>query len=236
MTPTVVIDCFPESAQRYRDGWAVVAVDVIRATTTAATAVALGRRCFPVPSLEAAVPLAAQLDNPLLVGELGGNMPYGFDLSNSPAGIAQLADVSRPMILLTTSGTDLIHQAKGADAVYAACLRNVFAQAAHLAQSHERVSLIGAGSRGQFREEDQLGCAWIAERLLTAGYKAANEWTSTLVSRWSGAPVHAIETSESAEYLRRSGQLPDLDFVLAHVDDLDAVFRLRDGELVQVPV
>ena len=189
MAGTVVIDCFPESALRYRDGWAVVAIDVIRATTTAATAVALGRRCFPVPSLEAAVPLAAQLDRPLLVGELGGNMPYGFDLNNSPAAIAQLADVSRPMILLTTSGTELIHMAKGADAVYAACLRNVSAQAAHLVQSHERVGIIGAGSRGRFREEDQLGCAWIAKQLFSAGYEPANEWTSTLVSRWSGAPV-----------------------------------------------
>ena len=75
MAGTVVIDCFPESALRYRDGWAVVAIDVIRATTTATTAVALGRRCFPVPSLEAAVPLAAQLDRPLLVGELGGTCP-----------------------------------------------------------------------------------------------------------------------------------------------------------------
>jgi 2-phosphosulfolactate phosphatase len=236
MAGTVVIDCFPESALRYGDGWAVVAIDVIRATTTAATAVALGRRCFPVPSLEAALPLAAELESPLLVGELGGNMPYGFDLNNSPTVIAQLADVSRPMILLTTSGTELIHLAKGADAVYAACLRNISAQAEHLARSHERVGLIGAGSRGQFREEDQIACAWIAERLLSAGYEAADERTSALVDRWSGASVQAIETSESADYLRRSGQLHDLDFVLAHVDDLDAVFRLDDDELVQVPV
>ena len=56
-------------------GWTVVGIDVIRATTTAVTAVAAGRRCFPVASLEEAVPLAARLANPLLVGELGGNRP-----------------------------------------------------------------------------------------------------------------------------------------------------------------
>ena len=69
---TVVIDCFPESVPLYRDGYAIVAVDVMRATTTAVTCVELGRKCFPVPSLDAAVPLAARLTNPLLVGELGG--------------------------------------------------------------------------------------------------------------------------------------------------------------------
>src|SRR5262245_49992198 len=81
---TFVIDWFHDRLNDYGEGYAIVAVDVIRATTTAVTGVALGRRCFPVPSLEAAVPLAARLDNPLLVGELGGNMPHGFHMNNSP--------------------------------------------------------------------------------------------------------------------------------------------------------
>ena len=50
MPKSVVIDYLPESARRYRSGWAIVAVDVIRATTTAITAAATGRRCFPAPT------------------------------------------------------------------------------------------------------------------------------------------------------------------------------------------
>src|SRR5215469_14313757 len=133
MRKTVVIDCFPESVQSYRNGYAIVAVDVIRATTTALTAVALGRRCFPVPSLEAAVPLAARLTNPLLVGELGGSMPYGFDLNNSPADLESRTDIHRPMILLSTSGTRVICAAEDWQAMYIACLRNYKAQIAYLA-------------------------------------------------------------------------------------------------------
>src|SRR5439155_16577214 len=124
MRKTVVIDCFPESLVSYRKGYAIVAVDVIRATTTAVTAVALGRRCFPVPSLEAAVPLAARLTNPLLVGEHGGCMPYCFDMNNSPADLELRKDVDRPMILLSTSGTKLICGAEESQAMYVACLRN----------------------------------------------------------------------------------------------------------------
>jgi len=82
MRGTVVIDCFPESAARYREGHAIVAIDVVRATTTAITAVAGGRRCFPVPTVAAAHDVAGRLDRPLLAGEQGGAVPPGFDLNN----------------------------------------------------------------------------------------------------------------------------------------------------------
>jgi 2-phosphosulfolactate phosphatase len=234
MPKTVVIDCFPESAARYVHDHVIVAVDVIRATTTATTAVALGRRCFPVPSLEAALPLAARLDNPLLVGELGGNMPYGFDLTNSPAALAARTDVSRPMILLSASGTKLITDARASKSVYIGSLRGHSALAEHLAAGHERIAVIGAGTRGEFREEDQLCCAWIAERLLQHGYEPERSDTERLVERWSGSPPDVIGVSNSADYLRQTGQTEDLDFILAHVDDLSDVFRLEDNEIVKI--
>ena len=93
MTPSVIIDCFPESALRYNRGYAIVAVDVIRATTTIATAVSRGWRCFPVPSLEAAWRVSAKLHNPLLMGEVRGVVPEGFEMNNSPAALAHRTDV-----------------------------------------------------------------------------------------------------------------------------------------------
>src|SRR5205809_1961601 len=149
MTKEVVIDCFPESLENYRNGYAIVAVDVIRATTTAVTSVALGRKCFPAPTLEAAVPLAARLPNPLLVGELGGSMPYGFDLNNSPADLEVRTDIHRPVVLLSTSGTRLICGAGKLQPMYLACLRNYSTLAAYLAVHHPVVALIGAASRGE---------------------------------------------------------------------------------------
>ena len=231
MSRTVVIDCFPQSAAAYVRTHAIVAVDVIRATTTAVTAVASGRRCFPVSSLEAAVPLAARLDNPLLVGELGGNPPYGFHLTNSPAQIAPRSDVDRPMILLSTSGTPLMWESRRAPAAYAACLRNVTAQADILAAGDLPVAVIGAGSRNEFRDEDALCCARIAAALLERGFTAADERTQSHLAQWDGAPDAVCGEGHSAEYLRQTGQVSDLEFILAHVDDLDATFRLEAGEL-----
>ena len=230
---TVVIDCYPECLSCYRDGYAIVAIDIIRATTTAVTCVALGRNCFPVPSLDAAVPLAAKLTNPLLVGELGGSMPYGFDLNNSPASLSSRTDIHRPMILLSTSGTRLICGAEESQAMYVACLRNYSAQVAYLAAHHPAVAIIGAGSRAEFREEDQLCCAWIAEGLLAAGYETQDGRTASIIEQWSGVPVESIIDGASAEYLRNSGQSRDLDFILAHIDDLDEVYRFERSQVVR---
>lgn len=234
MSATVVIDCLPESVSRYVSDHAIVTVDVIRATTTAVTAVALGRRCFPVPSIEAARALRRRLTRPLLAGELGGERPPGFPVNNSPAEVAMRTDVARPMILLSSSGTRLMHAARSAPASYVACLRNAAATAAYV-RRHPRVAVIGAGSRGEFREEDQLCCAWIAADLLRAGYAAADARTAAVVERWGDAAPTACTSGRSAAFLRESGQRRDLDFVLAHVNDLDDVFRLDGGEVVAVP-
>lgn len=231
MPKTVTIDCFPGSVERYREGYSVVAVDVIRATTTAITAAATGRRCFPVPSIEAALPIAARLDNPLLVGELGGNMPYGFDMNNSPADIARRTDVLRPMILLSSSGTQLICNTTWCAEGLVACMRNSRATVEYLLTAPRDVALIGAGTRGEFREEDQYCCAWIAQRLIEQGYRTDSK-TEEIIKKWKDAPPEAMGEGHSAQYLRRSGQTKDLDYILTHVNDIDTAYVFRNGELM----
>jgi 2-phosphosulfolactate phosphatase len=233
MKNTVVIDCFPESARRYREGYAIVAVDVIRATTSAITIAATGRKCFTAASLVDAMDLARQFENPLLVGELGGDMPAGFDMNNSPADLLERNDLDRPVVLLSTSGTRLIHEGRDSDAIYLACFRNFEATAGFLAGRHQKIAVIGAGSRGEFREEDQMCCAWVADLLMQSGYAAENLLTVEVIERWRGTPPAACVNGNSANYLRRSGQHRDLDFILSHVSDLDSAFMMRDNEVIR---
>ena len=231
--PRVVIDCFQESTFRYRRFAALVVIDVFRATTTATTALATGRRVFPARTTDEAFVIASTLDNPILVGELGGNMPYGFDMTNTPAGIAEREDVERPMVLLSSSGTELIMAAAGARALCLACFRNFTAVANWiLARGFEEVAVLGAGTRGQFRIEDQMGCSWVASRLADAGYEPATPQTREYIYRWRGAAPQEALKSESATYLRNSNQTHDIDFVLAHIDDLSLVPQLRNYELL----
>jgi 2-phosphosulfolactate phosphatase len=229
--PRVTIDCFHEHLAPVPASTAIVAVDVIRATTTAVTAVTRGRRLYPAGSIEAAVRLAADLDRPILAGELGGVQPYGFDLQNSPCQIEALEESERPIILLSTSGTRLIAEAVRHGVTYVGCLRNSAALAAYLGESDQDVLLLGADSRGEFREEDQLCTARIARTLVKAGWHVADDTTETVLAQWGEAPDDAFLEGRSARYLRDTDQHEDLAYVLGHIDDLSAVFVVEDGEI-----
>jgi phosphosulfolactate phosphohydrolase-like enzyme len=97
------------------------------------------------------------------------------------------------------------------------------------------VAIVAAASHGEFREEDRVCCALIAGELLDAGYTAEDGPTAALVRRWRTASPDAWLVSKSVHYLRASGQLEDLDFILAHQDDLPDVFQLHHGEVITVP-
>jgi 2-phosphosulfolactate phosphatase len=233
MTRSVVIDCFPASAARYVDDHAIVAIDVIRATTMAVTAVAAGRRCLVAADLEDAFAIRDRIfRNAVLAGELAGDMPPGFDMNNSPAELAWRDDVQRPLVMLSSSGTQLMLEAsRSAHGAFIACFRNFAATARHLAGRGGRVAVIGAGSRNEFREEDQMCCAWVAALLVEAGYRPQDEKTVNIIESWRGAPATACETGNSVAYLRRSGQLDDFGFVTEHVDDLDMVCPIEGNEV-----
>jgi 2-phosphosulfolactate phosphatase len=129
----------------------------------------------------------------------------------------------------------VIHEAAGCEAVYLGCFRSHSRLVGHLARRHARVAVIGAGSKGEFREEDQICCAWIAAGLMSKGYLAGSPQTTDVVRRWRDAPPAACLCSQSVAFLRRTGQLSDLDFILGHIDDLPGVFEIRDGEVRMVP-
>ena len=78
-------------------------------------------------------------------------------------------------------------------------------------------------------------CAWIAEGLMNAGYRPRGKQTAKIVERWSGAPVDAFLGSKSVEYLVSTRQLSDLDFILEHVDDINAVFPLENDHITTLP-
>lgn len=234
MRKSVVIDSLPESVCRYQAGWAVIAVDVIRATTTAITAAATGRRCFPAPTIEAALALAKELKCPLLAGESGGSIPAGFEMDNSPAQLMNRTDIHRPMILVSSSGTKVIHEAAGCDATYLSSFRNYSSLAPYLSEHHSRVAIIGAGSKGEFREEDQMCCAWLAAGLMNNGYLAEDPQTDFIANRWRDAPPSACRCSHSVDFLERTGRLADLDFILTHIDDIRGVFAVRNGEVKMI--
>ncbi|MEA2477925.1 MAG: 2-phosphosulfolactate phosphatase [Actinomycetota bacterium] len=238
MTPSVSIQT---SAENVPSHVTMVVVDVIRATTTAITAVAQGRRCLIVADKASVADVAQMVDDPLLVGEIAGVMPEGFHLNNSPAQLARRPETDRPMILLSSTGSPLMRQAAAlGDRTYAACLRNISAQVRQLAADRRDVVLLAGADKDPdltlgvvegMRVEDELCCGLIAHRLLKHGF-AADERTQLAADRWSSGSLDAICEGRSAGYLARSGQLDDLDFILDHVDDIDTVFAIEHAEVI----
>jgi 2-phosphosulfolactate phosphatase len=101
-----------------------------------------------------------------------------------------------------------------------------------MAGRHSSIAVIGAGSRGEFRQDDQMCCAWIAQYLMDSGYSAVNRETVAITERWRGLSPEAILASPSADYLLRSGQGRDLEFILTHIADLNWEFTIKGDEVV----
>ena len=221
------------SSQQYHKETAVVVIDVIRSTTVIATALKVGRRCFFAPTVEEAVLLAKHLYKPLLVGEVGGNMPYGFDLKNSPVDIEKYPDKSRPIIIVSTSGIPLLYSLRDSSSVYVACLRNCTATVDFLKNHYENVKLFGAPTRGEFREEDKLCCSWIAAGLMKAGYTCEDRKTLQLVNNWKDKSVHVCAAGNSAKYLMETRQKKDLTFIIKHVNDYNSALTISCDEVVK---
>lgn len=231
MSGTFVIDCYAENRKQYPPEYAVVAIDVIRATTTATTALYLGREIYPAANADDAIVLAKSLKDPLLMGEMGGHVPYGFDLTNSPVQVMALSNIPsgyftnarRPLILVSSSGMPLVMSTLNNKATYLACLRNYKAVAAQIAGRYDKIAVIGAGTRGEFRREDQIGCAWVAKELRNLGYTAEDARSDEIIQKWDNCSTDVIRDGNSAKYLQRSGQMHDLEFILHHIDDLQVV-------------
>jgi phosphosulfolactate phosphohydrolase-like enzyme len=227
---TVLIDAFPDSAFRYRDRAAIACIDVMLSATTLVTAAAQGRRAFVAATRGEALVLAARLGGAMVAGGAEHARAADLEAPDGPCALARRGELWRPLVLVSPPGTELILNAASEGPVQVACFRNLSATAAALAH-RPFVALLAAGCREEFSCEDQMAAAWIAQRLLDLGFEAEDRRTGEIVRRWSGIAPALAAWGNSAAQLRREGRGQEVDFVLAHVDDVDSPCRCEDGEV-----
>ena len=161
---------------------AVVVVDVIRAFSTAAYALAAGAaEIVLVGTVEEAQAWKADHPGSLAMGEDRGLRPEGFDLPNSPVRASQADVAGRTIVQRTSAGTQGVLAARSADRLWCTGLATASATARAVAAS-------GLGDptyviTGQFADRpDRPG----SDDVLTA----------ELVERARlGEPIHAAETA-----------------------------------------
>jgi 2-phosphosulfolactate phosphatase len=187
-------------------GRVVAVIDVLRASTTIAVALANGARAVvPFDSSEEAVTRAKQFERRevKLAGERKMHAIPGFDLGNSPREFTRDAVEGKTVLFTTTNGTGTLTAVQGARDVVVAGYVNFSAVLAMLraaARSGTDVSIICAGRDRQFSLED-AACAgryarYIARRLPDATMNDA-ALASTMIDRRYGENLTRLFTESN---------------------------------------
>lgn len=155
----IVIDSLLAGAARATGTVAII--DVFRAFTTAAVALANGAaRIVMVDTVAEALALRSDGIAQLCLGEVEGRAPPGFDFGNSPFEISAVDFRGHTLVQRTSAGTRGIVAAGRAERLYAASLVTAAATArAMLAASPQRFTLVAMGEDGVRRTDEDEICA-----------------------------------------------------------------------------
>ncbi len=212
----------------------VVAIDVVRAFTTAAYAFGAGARSILlVDSVAEALALKADEPRRLVVGEDHGRRPAGFDLPNSPVAVAAADLDGRTLVQRTSAGTRGVVAARSATRLWAASLVCASATATAVESSG-----LGAPSyviTGRFPDdpahsgEDDLFAAQLIERARRR---------QPLDAEATARQVAATEEATRTLALGDGHVHPDDILYATRVDIFDFAMEVRrvDGLLALEPV
>jgi 2-phosphosulfolactate phosphatase len=200
-----------------------IVVDVLRATSTMAQALAAGyRRVLCCAEIDEARELAKTEGPARLAGERRLESIPGFDFGNSPREVADRPEVET-LVLSTTNGTRLLVSAAARfEHVYVGSLLNLEAVAAAARTHGEDVAVLCAGVLGELALDD----AYCAGRI-AAALGGDRTDSATAAIRLAGTYADAgdgLGASRSAWNLRNHGLAADIEWC-AKENALDVVPR-----------
>ncbi len=167
----------PESVPPGSPDCAIV-VDILRATTTIATALAAGAEFVQVfASLDELerVSNSYAMGSCLRSAERGGKKVEGYDLGNSPLDYNPDRVKGKGILLSTTNGTRALQRVSHAPQVLTAAFVNLGAITNFVNLHHpQTLWIVGSGWEGSFSLED-TACAGALVEQLSANYQLGND-------------------------------------------------------------
>ncbi len=136
----------------------VVIIDVLRATSTIATALHNGAKAVvPVDSVAECIRIGKQIAA-ITAGERDGQVAEGLEYGNSPFEYPESFVKGKTLVLTTTNGTKLLHMAldKGAKEIITGSFPNLDAVCEHLVKKNQPVLLGCAAWKDKINIEDTL--------------------------------------------------------------------------------
>jgi len=160
------IESLIEGARRAKG--VVVIVDVFRAFTTAAVALARGAdRIIVVPEVDEALRLRGEGAGDLCVGEVNGIRPEGFDFGNSPHELMDADLAGKVVILSTRAGTVGVKAAARATEIYGGSLVVAGATARLIRRRQPaEVTIVAMGWNAAVRTDEDELCALYLRNLM----------------------------------------------------------------------
>jgi len=139
----------------------VVVIDVFRCFTTEAVAFANGaKEIILVAEIEEAFELQRMGVGDVLMGEVGGKRPEGFDFGNSPFELKDVDLTGKTIIQSTRAGTVGVTAASNADVIYGGSFAVADATVTNiLSTKPEIVTLVAMGWEGRIRADEDEQCA-----------------------------------------------------------------------------
>lgn len=211
----IVIDFDPSSAKKYAiNKYGIVVVDVLRASSTIIIILSQGaKEVIPCVEIEETEYYRKSLDA-VLVGERKGTKISGFDYTNSPFDLSKVNLESKIIAITTSTGTRLINESIGAKNILIGSTLNASEIARRMHKLGGNWAVLGAGTRGEFRPEDQVGCALIVKYFMRLSNCIVNSQTRNIVNTYSDNIETHIRMSSSSQKLIEIGQRNDVDFVI----------------------
>ena len=145
----------------------VVIIDVLRATSTIATALSNGaKHIIPVETVAECIRLGKQIEG-ITAGERDGHVAEGLVHGNSPFEYPRSFIEGKTLVLTTTNGTKLLHMAleRGAKAIITGSFPNLSAVCDYLVAKKMPVVLGCAAWKDRVNIEDTLFAGAVISRI-----------------------------------------------------------------------
>ena len=215
----------------------VVIIDVLRATSTIATALYNGAKSIiPVDSVAECIRIGKQIDS-ITAGERDGQIAEGLEYGNSPFEYPREFIEGKTLVLTTTNGTRLLQMAldKNAKAIITGSFPNLSAVCDFLLAQNQHVILGCAAWKNRVNIEDTLFAGAVINRI--GNHFSINCDSSKMaVTMYNEAKADLFEfmkAKNASHYQRLSGFGLEQDIRYCLTEDVaNATVVYKEGKLI----
>ncbi len=217
----------------------VVIIDILRATSTIATALFNGaKNIIPVDSIAECIRIGKQIEG-ITAGERDGHIAEGLKYGNSPFEYPASFINGKTLVLTTTNGTRLLHMAldKGAKDIITGSFSNLSSVCNYLLAQNQNVILGCAAWKDRINIEDTLFAGAVISRIKENFYINcdSSKIAESLYDEAKPNLFEFIKKKNASHYHRLSGFGLEKDIRYCLTEDTANVLCIyKEGKLVTV--